>query len=47
MRFGYDRGLGVIFDDDNFIRKVGYISENRRICGLGASYGITNEEGNF
>lgn len=25
LKFGYNRGLGVIFDDDNFIRKVGVL----------------------
>lgn len=42
LKFGYDRGLGVIFDEDNSIRKVGYMNTNKKICGLGASFGITN-----
>ena len=45
--FGFRNGLGVMFDDDNFISKVGVIDVEGQMCGMGALFESTIEVGNF
>lgn len=47
-KFGFDGGLSVNFNDDNYILKVGVMNERWDLIGLGATYTPSvSEEGNF
>lgn len=41
--FGFENGLGILFNDDNFISKVGHLNIKGDLIGIGASYGPNNE----
>jgi|JI61114C2RNA_FD_contig_31_8611641_length_937_multi_2_in_0_out_0_1 hypothetical protein len=45
---GYPDGLGIIFDNDNFIRTVGVLNDKLQPKEVGGKFNATlNEEGNF
>ena len=37
-RFGFDRGLAICFNDDNFIGRVGFMNERAELTGLGGVF---------
>jgi hypothetical protein len=39
-RFGFNLGLSVCFNDDNFINRVGWMNDKGELTGLGAMYGL-------
>lgn len=39
LRFGFEEGLGVVFSNEKVVEKVGMMDKERRMNGLGATYG--------
>lgn len=45
---GVNKGLGLLFNDDNFIYKIGVMSSDKQIRGIGGSYTFNeSREGDF
>lgn len=44
LRFGFEEGLGVIFNDNKIVEKMGAMNKKRRLEGLGVEFKDENEE---
>lgn len=40
-RFGFDNGLAICFDDDNFVKRVGWMNGRAELTGLGGCFTAT------